>query len=53
MKTVEITPPSWETAVAVYMSVLENPHAIESGKEAARAELLRLARMFDDMNKGE
>lgn len=44
MKHIDITP-SWETAVQIYMMVLEE--GTEQGKVAAREELLRLARNYD------
>jgi hypothetical protein len=44
MKHIDITP-SWETAVRIYMMVLEE--GTEEGKASAREELLRLARQYD------
>jgi hypothetical protein len=44
MKTIDITP-SWETAVNIYLLVLEE--GTEEGKATAREELLRLARQYD------
>ena len=44
MRTIDLTP-SWETAVRIYMMVLEE--GTEQGKVAAREELLRLARQYD------
>jgi hypothetical protein len=44
MRTIDLTP-SWETAVRVYMMVLED--GTEEGKVTAREELLRLARQYD------
>jgi hypothetical protein len=44
MKHIDITP-SWETAVNIYLLVLEE--GSEQGKVAAREELLRLARNYD------
>jgi hypothetical protein len=46
-RTVELTP-SWETAVQIYCAVLENPNASPEGRESARAEIVRLARPFDN-----
>jgi hypothetical protein len=37
--------PTWETAVQIYIMVLENGE--EKGKDMAREELLRLARNYD------
>lgn len=53
MKTVQITPPTWETAIHIYIDVLQNPDASPTAHDMARAELIRLARMFDDINKGD
>ena len=44
MKHIDIAP-SWETAVQIYIMVLEN--GAEEGKASAREELLRLARNYD------
>jgi hypothetical protein len=44
MKHIDITP-SWETAVNIYLLVLEE--GTEQGKAQAREELLRLARNYD------
>ena len=46
MRTIDITP-SWETAVRIYMMVLED--GTEEGKATAREELLRLARQYDEL----
>ena len=43
--------PTWECAVQIYMSVLENPNANEEGKQSARLEILRLTKAFDQMNQ--
>ena len=44
MKHIDVTP-SWETAVHIYLMVLEN--GTDDGKAQAREELLRLARNYD------
>jgi hypothetical protein len=44
MRTIDLTP-SWETAVRIYIMVLEDGE--EKGKEMAREELMRLARNYD------
>jgi hypothetical protein len=44
MRTIDMTP-TWETAVRIYMLVLED--GSEAGKVTAREELLRLARQYD------
>ena len=48
MEDVAMKPPSWETAVTIYMEALENPNATAEGKQAARAEILELARTVDN-----
>ena len=54
MRTIDMTP-SWETAVRIYIMVLEDGE--EKCKEMAREELMRLARNYDaivaDMKKEE
>jgi len=44
MNTIDLTP-SWETAVQIYMMVLED--GSEEGKIIARKDILRLARAYD------
>ena len=44
MRTIDMTP-TWETAVHIYLMVLED--GTEEGKDMARKELLRLARTYD------
>lgn len=46
MKYIDMTP-TWETAVRIYMMVLED--GTEEGKVTAREELLRLARNYDQL----
>ena len=46
MRTIDMTP-SWETAVRIYIMVLEDGE--EKGKEMAREELMRLARNYDEL----
>ena len=46
MKHIDITP-SWETAAEIYILALE--HGTEAGKQAAREEILRLARNYDQL----
>ena len=43
---IDITP-TWETAVSIYMMVLENADASEASKSDARADLIKLARFVD------
>ena len=45
MRKIDVTP-TWSAAVEIYMVCLENGD--EKGKEGAREELRRLARMVDD-----
>jgi hypothetical protein len=46
MRTIDMTP-TWETAVRIYIMVLEDGE--EKGKVAAREELMRLARNYDTL----
>ena len=46
--TVDITP-TWESAVRIYLAVLDNPKAKPEGRRAAHDELLRLARIVDHL----
>lgn len=39
--------PSWEAAVQIYMSVLQNPEASPEAVEGAKQEILRVARIAD------
>jgi hypothetical protein len=47
MTYVDMTP-SWETAVTIYMAVLENPNASKKVRQAARDDILKLARTVDN-----
>ena len=46
MRTIDITP-TWETAVKIYIAVLENDNASAESKNNARAELTYLAKVVD------
>jgi|MDSZ01.2.fsa_nt_gb acyl-CoA hydrolase len=46
METIDITP-TWETAVKIYIAVLENENASAESKHNARAELTFLAKTVD------
>ena len=48
METIDLTP-NWETAVKIYIEVLQNNSASAEGKQSAKEELLYLARYVDDM----
>lgn len=48
METIDLTP-NWETAVKIYIEVLQNNNASAEGKQSAKEELLYLARYVDDM----
>ena len=50
MKTIDITP-TWESAVKIYMAVLENENASAEGKQVAREELVFLAKTVDQLSK--
>ncbi len=46
MREIDITP-TWETAVKIYIAVLENDNASAESKHNAKAELTYLAKMVD------
>ena len=50
MKTIDIAP-SWESAVRIYISVLENDNASYEGKKIAREDIIFLAKTIDQLNK--
>ena len=50
MKTIDMTP-TWESAVKIYIAVLENENASAEGKQVAREELVFLAKTVDQLNK--
>lgn len=50
MNTIDMTP-TWESAVKIFIAVLENDNASFEGKKSAREELVRLAKIVDDQNK--
>ena len=50
MKYIDLTP-TWEAAARIYIEVLE--HGTEEGKQAARAELIRLAQQYDALTAQE
>ncbi len=43
--------PTWESAVRIYMAVLENKNASAEGKKTAREEIIFLAKTIDQLNK--
>jgi hypothetical protein len=47
--TVDLTP-TWETAARIYSAVLED--GTEEGKRQARAGLLEMGRILDQLNQG-
>ncbi len=47
-KTVPLVP-TWAAAVSICIMCLDNPQGSEEGKQAARDELMRLARAMDDI----
>ena len=49
-ETIDITP-SWEYAASIYLLVLDNPDASASGRQTAKEEIMRLARMVDKINE--
>jgi hypothetical protein len=50
MDTIDIAP-SWESAVKIYISVLENDNASAEGKKIAREDIIFLAKTIDQLNK--
>jgi len=50
METIDIAP-SWESAVRVYLQVLENDNASAEGKQIAREDIIFLAKSIDQLNK--
>jgi hypothetical protein len=48
-ETIDLTP-NWEFSVSIYIAVLENPEASAESRRAATDELLRLARVVDNLN---
>jgi len=48
-ETIDMTP-TWESAVKIFMAVLENKNASFEGKRVAREELVRLAQIVDKQN---
>ena len=43
--------PTWESAVKIYIAVLENENASAEGKQVAREELVFLAKTVDRLTK--
>ena len=43
--------PTWESAVRIYMAVLENNNASAEGKKTAREEIVFLAKTIDRLNR--
>ena len=48
--TIDMTP-TWQSAVRIYMAVLENDKASFEGKRIAREELIRLAKIVDRLKE--
>ena len=49
-KTVPLVP-TWGAAMSICIMCLDNPNASIEGREAARAEIMRLARAMDEINE--
>lgn len=45
--------PTWESAVKIYMAVLENKNASAEGIKIAREEITFLAKTIDQLNKAK
>ena len=52
MKTIDMTP-TWESAVKIYIAVLENENASFEGKRNAREDLVSLAKTMDQLSKNK
>jgi hypothetical protein len=52
MKTIEMTP-TWESAVRIYISVLENGNASFEGKKIAREDIISLAKIVDQLKSND
>jgi hypothetical protein len=50
MKTIEMTP-TWESAVRIYITVLENKNASAEGRQIAREDIIFLAKTVDQLNE--
>ena len=50
MKTIDITP-TWESAVKIYIAVLENDKASAESRKNAREDLIFLGKTIDQLNK--
>lgn len=48
--TIDMTP-TWQSAVRIYMAVLENDKASFEGKRIAKEELIRLAKIVDRLKE--
>ena len=51
VKKIKIEPPTWETAMRIYIKVLEQKNSGEKAKQAARDDLMILARYVDKIKK--
>ena len=52
MTEIDLTP-TWEFAVQVYIAVLQNPDASTESLRGAQDELLRLARIVDNLKSNQ
>ena len=50
MKTIDMAP-TWESAVRIYIAVLENKNASAEGRQVAREDIIFLAKTVDQLNK--
>jgi len=50
MKTIDITP-TWASIIPPLVEVLKNPKAPAQAKKEVTAELVRLAKIVDDLNE--
>ena len=52
MTEIDLTP-TWEFAVQVYIAVLQNPDASSESLRSAQDELIRLARIVDNLKSNQ
>ena len=45
--------PTWESAVRIYISVLENGNASFEGKKSAREDIISLAKIVDQLKSND
>ena len=51
MAYIAVPPPTWSSIIHIHINNLENPKVSASTKQAARIEILRLAKLVDISNE--